>query len=291
MTRLVFLITTLALLTAGCGSGGAVGEGNVSDLVSTTPTTGASTGTSTSGGGEEQIALQVWLTSGETLWPVVRMVPKTEGVGAAALTAMLAGATEPEATFGIGSTVPADTHLLGLSISKGTATVDLSNEYASGGGTLSMTMRLAQVVYTLTEFSTVKRVEFRLDGQPVTVFSGEGIILDRPQTRSDYEDLAPIIGVATPGPGETVSSPVTISGIANVFEANVTVEILDENGKVLAKNFTTATCGTGCWGDFTLDLPFEVSSRQKGTIVVHDDDAEGSGTYPHEVRIPVVLSS
>ncbi|MDX6534041.1 MAG: hypothetical protein QOF68_1785 [Gaiellales bacterium] len=287
MTRLAFLITTLALLASGCGSTGAVGEGKVSDLVST-PTTGAGSTPSTTGG--EEMPLRIWLTSGETVWPVTRMVPKTDGVGAAAMNAMLAGPTETETSIGIGSTVPADTHLLGLSIAGGTATVDLSNEYAAGGGTLSMTMRLAQVVYTLTEFPTVKRVAFALDGKPVTVFSGEGIILDRPQTRKDFEDLTPIIAVATPSSGETVSSPVAVSGIANVFEANVTVEILDANGKVLAKDFTTATCGTGCWGEYSLDLAYEVSSRQKGTIVVHDDDAEGSGTYPHEVRIAVVLT-
>jgi hypothetical protein len=290
MTRLAFLITTLALLAAGCGSSGAVGEGHVSDLVST-PTTGAGTTTLVSdGAGAAQMPLRIWLTSGETVWPVTRMVPKTDGVGTAAMNAMLSGATQTEASNGIGSTVPADTHLLGLSISGGTATVDLSNEYEAGGGTLSMTMRLAQVVFTLTEFPTVKRVAFELDGKAVTVFSGEGIILDRPQTRKDYEGMTPIIAVATPGYGEIVSSPAKVSGIANVFEANVSVEILDANGKLLAKDFTTATCGTGCWGGYTLDLAYQVSSRQKGTIVVHDDDAEGSGTYPHEVRIPVVLT-
>ena len=290
MTRLPFLITTLALLAAGCGSSGAVGEGHVSDLVST-PTTGTATTTLVGdGAGTAQMPLRVWLTSGEKVWPVTRMVPKTDGVGTAAMNAMLSGPTQTEATNGIGSTVPADTHLLGLSISGGTATVDLSNEYEAGGGTLSMTMRLAQVVFTLTEFPTVKRVAFELDGKAVTVFSGEGIILDRPQTRKDYEGMTPIIAVATPGYGEIVSSPAKVSGIANVFEANVSVEILDANGKLLAKDFTTATCGTGCWGDYTLDLPYQVSSRQKGTIVVHDDDAEGSGTYPHEVRIPVVLT-
>ena len=84
-------------------------------------------------------------------------------------------------------------------------------------------------------------------------------------------------------------APVTVTGLSNVFEANVTVELLDAAGKVIAQDFTTATCGTGCWGSYELQLPFTVSSRQQGTVVVHDDDAEGSGTPPHEERIPVIL--
>jgi hypothetical protein len=37
-------------------------------------------------------------------------------------------------------------------------------------------------------------------------------------------------------------------------------------------------------------VKFEVASEQPGTIVVHDDDAAGTGKPPHEVRIPVTLS-
>ncbi len=46
-----------------------------------------------------------------------------------------------------------------------------------------MFARLAQVVYTLTEFDTVKDVRFMLDGEPVDVFSGEGILLEEPVGR------------------------------------------------------------------------------------------------------------
>jgi N-acetylneuraminic acid mutarotase len=53
-----------------------------------------------------------------------------------------------------------------------------------------MQMRLGQVVYTLTQFQTVKRVRFALDGAPVNVFSSEGIVLDHPVGRSDYQNLA-----------------------------------------------------------------------------------------------------
>jgi germination protein M len=189
----------------------------------------------------------------------------------------------------VGTVIPQGTTRLGLDIAGGTATVDLSSEYQSGGGSLSMTMRLAQVVYTLTQFPTVQRVALRLDGAAVTVFSGEGIVLDRPQTRRDYESLLPVIAVAAPGLGDETASPIRVSGLANVFEANVSVELLDRRGDVIAHDVTTASCGTGCWGSFALSLPYHVDERQAGTVVVHDDDAAGTGTFPHEERIPIVL--
>ncbi|MDX6548145.1 MAG: hypothetical protein QOG33_1695 [Gaiellales bacterium] len=286
MKRLAFLIILLGLATAGCGSSGAVGEGAVSDVVSTTPSSGD--GASTADG--PHVSYQVFFERGETLWPVTRSEPTTAAVGAAAISALLSGPTETERANGVGSVVPDGTRLLGLDVSGGTATVDLSSEYQSGGGSLSMTMRLAQVVYTLTQFPTIKRVALRLDGAPVTVFSGEGIVLDRPQTRSDYEDLLPVIAVAAPGFGQRLTSPVRVAGLANVFEASVSVELLDRDGHVIAHDVTTASCGTGCWGSYALDLPFHVDRQQPGTIVVHDDDAAGSGTYPHEQRIAVVLT-
>jgi hypothetical protein len=99
-----------------------------------------------------------------------------------------------------------------------------------------------------------------------------------------------VIAVASPGFGQTLNSPVTVSGLANVFEANVSVELLDASGALLTKGVTTATCGTGCWGSYSLRLSYTVSARQRGTLVVHDDDAAGTGSYPHELRIPVVLT-
>ncbi len=90
---------------------------------------------------------------------------------------------------------------LGITIEDGLATVDLSSEFEAGGGTFSMAARLAQVVFTLTQFPTVREVEFRRDGEPVTIFSGEGIILDHPVGRDDYQELIPLIFVDDPAYG------------------------------------------------------------------------------------------
>ncbi len=97
------------------------------------------------------------------------------------------------------------------------------------------------------------------------------------------------ITVIKPLQDARVSSPVTVAGIANVFEANVTVEILGADGKVVGKTFTTASCGTGCRGKYSVAVPFKVSKAQLGAVLVHDDDAAGTGTPPHSVQIPVTL--
>jgi hypothetical protein len=110
------------------------------------------------------------------------------------------------------------------------------------------------------------------------------------RTGDDGEAGLPAIVVESPTPGERVTSPVTVSGSANVFEANVTVRVLGANGRELAHTFTTATCGTGCRGEFSVPVGFRVRETEAGTILVHDDDAAGTGTPPHQVRVPVRLA-
>ena len=238
----------------------------------------------------EEASLEVWFVRGEKLVSVKRTHAATPRVATAAIESLLAGPTTAESSSGLKSAIPAGTRLLGISINRGVAIIDLTSEYQSGGGSLSMQVRLGQVVYTLTQFPTVKRVSFRLDGTPVNVFSSEGIVLSHPVGRGDYKDLLPVIVVSHPTSGSRVTSPVTVSGSANVFEANVTVKVLDATGRVVGSTFTTATCGTGCRGTYSVDVRFRTDREQQGTIVVSDDDAAGVGHPPHEVRIPVVLA-
>lgn len=271
----------LAVTLAGCGSGKAVSLGK--------PKTQTTTAKEPTGNVPTLLSLEVWFTRSDGLVAVRRTHQPTPRVATAAIDALLAGPSAAERASGIVSTVPSGTRLLGITIRNGVATVDLTSEYQSGGGSLSMQTRLGQVVYTLTQFPTVQKVRFRLDGTPVNVFSSEGIVLDHPVGRSDYVNLLPAIEVGKPADGARVTSPVTVSGTANVFEANVTVEILDAAGKVVGKTFTTASCGTGCRGTYSVPVTFKVDSEQRGTIVVHDDDAAGTGKPPHSVRIPVTL--
>jgi hypothetical protein len=111
-----------------------------------------------------------------------------------------------------------------------------------------------------------------------------------PSATGEPGNLDPPIVVDRPSVSDSVSSPVEIAGTANVFEANVTVRILDHTGAELARTFTTATCGTGCRGTFSMRLAYRSPTAQSGTIVVSDDDADGDGTPQHMVTIPVRLA-
>jgi sporulation and spore germination protein/immunoglobulin-like protein involved in spore germination len=223
--------------------------------------------------------------------PVLREVPQTRAVATAAMRALLAGPNEAEmaARPAMYTAVPDGTTLLGISIADGVAIVNLSREFESGGGSESMQARLAQVVYTLTQFRTVTGVRFELDGVPVTAFGGEGIVLDRPVGREDFRDQLPAIFVDRPAWGASLGNPGTVSGEANVFEASFQVTLLDAGGRTLIERTVTASCGTGCWGSFRTSLSYTVSRAQWGTLRVFEPSAR-DGTPVNVTEYPVWLT-
>jgi hypothetical protein len=191
LASLLALCGSLGFVLAACGSG-AVSLGSAPEQSGSTSGTGttptpSTTGTQTS---PESLSFEAWFARGEQLVPQLRTHAATPRVASAALEALLAGPTQAERAAGLRTAIPAGTRLLGVSIKDGVATVDVTSGYQSGGGSLSMQMRLAQVVYTITQFPTVRAVRFALDGAPVNVFSGEGIVLDHPVGRIDYRALS-----------------------------------------------------------------------------------------------------
>jgi hypothetical protein len=96
------------------------------------------------------------------------------------------------------------------------------------------------------------------------------------------------IAVAMPQSGMRVTSPVTIAGSADVFEATVSIRVLDANGDVISETFAMATCGTGCRGDFTTQVDVHIDAEQPGTIQVFESSAK-DGSMINTVEIPVTL--
>ncbi len=225
----------------------------------------------------------------EGLVPTLRVVPKTSGVARAAMEALLDSGTIRDAYRDISSAIPVGTKLLAISIRNGVATVDLSREFESGGGSASALNRLGQVVFTLTQFSTVRAVLGQVEGRTVTTFGSEGIVLDGPQARSDFADLLPSIFVDRPAFGAAAGNPARVTGNANVFEASFRIAILDGAGKTLVDQHAMATCGTGCRGTFDVTLKYTVAKAQWGTLRVYFGSAKDGS--PQDIRdYPVWLT-
>ena len=281
----------IALVLASCASG--AGETTTTVAPATTTTTAASTTTTA-----EPIGMAVYFlleelddqSPGPFLVPVYREAEAGTDSAMAVVEALLAGPTSGEITGtpAISTAIPEGTEVLGVDISDGLATVDLSGEYDDGGGSFGMFARLAQVVYTLTRLPDVDEVAFAIEGEMVAVFSSEGIELDGPQQRDDYHDLLPPIFVDYPAWGEPVSSPIQVSGLSNVFEAVSQVMLTDDDGEPLLEDTVMATCGTGCWGAWEIEIPYEVDRQQFGSLIVWEFSAQ-DGSRIHIREYPVQL--
>ena len=89
-------------------------------------------------------------------------------------------------------------------------------------------------------------------------------------------------------PGELVSSPLTIEGIANTFEATVNYTLTSADGSIVAEGFTTATAGNGEWGDFSATFELADVRSDEGTLVAFQQDAQ-TGVPRDVYEVPVRL--
>ena len=226
------------------------------------------------------------LPGSEGLVAVLREVPATKSVATAAVNALLAGPTKSEAGRAITTAVPAGSRLLGLTIGGAVATVDLSSEFESGGGSAAVLTRLGQMVYTLTQFPTVKSVVFQIEGVTRTTFGSEGVVLDKPATRADYVALLPDIWVDRPAFNAAIGNPAHVTGNADVFEATFRISMLDASGKTIADQQVMASCGSGCRGTFDVTIPYTVSKAQYGILRAYNLSAkDGTPESIHDERV------
>ena len=203
----------------------------------------------------------------------VELDEPTVAVARAAITAMLT----PPPDEGLTTLAPEGTRLRGLNLVDGLLTVDLSGEVAEGSqGSAGEIAFQQQLAHTATQFRTVDEVLLWVDGAPVTELWGH-LDWSAPFT-ADELALSPIIlaEVAVDG------LDVTVSGTANTFEATIDLLVTDADGAEVTRAFATATCGTGCRGDWshTLTVP------GPGTYVVtatEPDPSDGEGPPPFSV--------
>ena len=104
------------------------------------------------------------------VFPVNRFILKTNTPARAAIDELLQGSTEAEKAQGYETEIPEGSTLNSVTIVNGVAKVDFNETAESGGGSCSMAMRTAQIRQTLFQFSSVKSVEFSVNGRTGDIF-------------------------------------------------------------------------------------------------------------------------
>jgi hypothetical protein len=213
--------------------------------------------------------------TGPFLIPVAREVEQNKAVARRAIEQLLAGPSEEEraAIPSISSAIPEHVRLLGLTIENGTATVDFSSGFALGEDAAAVAQRVAQVVFTLTRFDTVDRVEFLEDGMEAAVPTSDGRLVSAAVSTGDYLDFAAAISVEGPLYGDIVSDPLRVTGFAAVFEASFRYALTDANGLIIEEGVAMTTNGMG-WGDFDFTIDYDVDREQVGSLVVWAHSAQ-----------------
>ena len=276
------MLALVGLVAVACGDDGATDAGPVPGRPDTTVTTEVAASTpATTAGGTTQV--QVWLAKGETLESVARTVPRVPAIGAEAVKALLAGPTSTEARAGYTTAVPKDTRFLGLVIdSAGIAKVDLSRDFESGGGSLGLTMRLGQVTCTVGQFPTVKGVRFALAGQLVSVFSGNGIVLDQPVTCDSYRQV-----LGRPGAAATFAGIWPFATQAELDTYAASSERTYRDPGVTAREFMTKYVGM----DNPVDFPTRTTGPGTVEVPMGPRYSEGRTPLPNpRARFTVVVS-
>ena len=229
--RIRLLVLALAAAAAaGCGSG------TTSETTSTAPAT-----TTTVPVSPAPLTLTIFRVDKGMLRPTVVHVPSTQAVAAAALGALGVRA--------------------GVTVADGTATVDLPK---------ATDAQVAEIVYTLTQFSTVQKVD---------VAGRTGL------TRDDFSSYVPPILVEAPAQGAEVAPSFRVAGTASVFEATLVVQAM-RDGKVVEKQTISASEGAPGRGSFETTV-----HASPGPLVVKVFAPSAvDGSPQHEVDVAVTVT-
>lgn len=155
---------------------------------------------------------------------------------------------------GFETMIPDAVEVVGLTRSEHMVIVDMNQAFVDGaGGLLADFTMLNQLIFTAAGSEEITEVLFTVGGEPVTAFGTDGLDISAPLGRDSFLDQLNSVNIDSAATG-TGNAPLVISGFANVFEATVSLELVDLDGNVVHEAFTTATCGTGCWGGFSFNI-------------------------------------
>ncbi|MCR5400381.1 MAG: GerMN domain-containing protein [Treponema sp.] len=116
-----------------------------------------------------------------------RTLEKSDSPLTDSINALLKGPSVDERGKDFVSLIPAGTRLLGASVKNGTATLNFSENFEFNTfGVEGYIGQLMQIVYTATEFQTVRSVQFLIEGEKKDYLGSEGQWIGTPLARSSF---------------------------------------------------------------------------------------------------------
>ena len=155
-------------------------------------------------------------STGKYLVKEQRRVPKTESLARETVTQWLKG---PESGTAAQASVPTTTVLRDIAIRDNVVIVDLSKEFLQPSSKVTPEVALYGLVNTLTQFSTIKQAQFRIEGEPMTNY---GTI--------DTRNLVAKESLIKGGAGTTNSNPIVPTSGADTSGLGVTPSGNTNNG-------------------------------------------------------------
>jgi germination protein M len=177
--RLVVMVA-LAVLAVGaisCGTSHPTATSTTKPPTISTTTATSSTTTATT---PVATGFSLYFLRGNYLGVAHRSTPLTGAISASALSALVNGPDVAESAVGLSNAIPIGTKVLGLHTSSGTATVDFNDVFSTPGTPAAELDRVAQVVYTLTQFPSVNHVAFEIAGSTPNTYASGAVSLSQP---------------------------------------------------------------------------------------------------------------
>jgi germination protein M len=119
---------------------------------------------------------------------VIRAVEYVDAPLTATLGSLLQGPTTAEVNQGLISLISPQTRINSVYIKGSTAYIDFNEAFRFNSlGKEGMIAELKQVVYTATEFPTVKTVQILVEGEVSKYLGPEGVAIDKPLGRESFQ--------------------------------------------------------------------------------------------------------
>lgn len=118
---------------------------------------------------------------------VIRSVQYLDAPLKATLETLLQGPLAAEINQGLLTLLPQDTAINNISIKGDTAVLDFNESFRFNSlGPEGALAQIKQVVFSVTEFSNIKKVQILIDGKRTRYLSPEGVYIEKPLSRNTF---------------------------------------------------------------------------------------------------------